>query len=166
MSAPHPIASRQGEGNIDCRAVSGQKLLGNRTRRDYGKRPRPRPAGVDLIAGAGTGPDDLFSSLFLYVDNEVIIAIHAGGKTRHSHAGDCTVSFRTLIFSRAADNGHRSLRSAYCLLDFRCSVQLVPKNRAVIEREVVVCRKRAGTFYVIGYEDKIGGSDRPVGKRG
>src|SRR5215471_4128326 len=106
------------------------------------------------------------SSLLLYVDNEVIIAIHAGGKTRHSHAGDCTVSFRTLIFSRAADNGHRSLRSAYCLLDLRRSVQLVPKNRAVIEREVVVCRKRAGAFYVIGYEDKIGGSDRPVGKRG
>src|SRR6185295_2912519 len=94
------------------------------------------------------------------------LAIHAGGKTRHSHAGECTVSFRTLIFSRAADNGHRSLRSAYCLLDLRRSVQLVPKNRAVIEREVVVCPKTAGAFYVIGYEDKIGGSDRPIGKRG
>ena len=50
------------------------------------------------------------SSLFLYVDNEVIIAIHAGGKTRDPHAGECTVSFRTLIFSLAAENGHRSLR--------------------------------------------------------
>src|SRR5258707_13656941 len=93
------------------------------------------------------------SSLFLYVDNEVIIAIHAGGKTRDSHAGDCTVSFRTLIFSRAAENGHRSLRSPYCRLDLRRSVHLVPKNQAVIEREVVVLRKRAGAFYVIGYED-------------
>src|SRR5262245_48961215 len=49
------------------------------------------------------------SSLLLYVDNEVIVAIHAGGKTGDSHAGECTVSFRTLIFSCAADNGHRSL---------------------------------------------------------
>jgi len=106
------------------------------------------------------------SALFLYVDNEVIIAIHAGGKTWNSHAGDCTVSFRTLIFSRAAENSHRSLRFAYRPLDLRRSVQLVPKNRAVIEREVVVRPKRAGAFYVIGYEDKIGGSDRPVGKRG
>src|SRR5690348_10194799 len=106
------------------------------------------------------------SSLFLYVDNEVIIAIHAGGKTRDSHAGECTVSFRALIFSRAAENGHRSLRPAYCLLDLRRSVHLIPKNRAVIEREVVVCRKRAGAFYLIGDEHKIGGSDRPVGKRG
>ena len=78
------------------------------------------------------------SSLFLYVDNEVIIAIHAGGKARHSHAGECTVSFRPLIFSRAADNGHRCLRSAYSLDDRRRSGHLGPKNRAVIEREGVI----------------------------
>jgi len=68
------------------------------------------------------------SSLLLYVDNKVIIAVHAGGKTGDSHAGEGTVSFRTLIFSRAAENSHRSLRSAYCLLDPRRSVHLVPKN--------------------------------------
>jgi hypothetical protein len=78
----------------------------------------------------------IYSSLFLYVDNEVIIAIHAGCKTRDPHAGQCTLSFRTLIFSLAAENGHRSLRSAYCPVDCRRSSHLGPKDRAVIEREV------------------------------
>jgi microcin C transport system substrate-binding protein len=76
--------------------------------------------------------DSSISGLFFYVYKEVIIKVRADGKTFRSRTCQCTVSFRTLIFSLAAENSHCSLESARCTVHCRRAARLIPKNRTVI----------------------------------